>query len=167
MHETANTDDVDGSWINNAGAPQLTDMLPPGVSAYLFGNKLPVAKNRETFIRSDSILENSKLDETFENLTVSGKYGAIGGLNKSPDTSQHHQQQQQWSTLRDSLVNQQYDIAGSRVGTNNNNNNNLGGNVFNKNGNHTVPPPPPPSSSLLAHPYSGGINNNFLNINVS
>lgn len=153
------TDEVDGAWGPPCPPSQLPQLLQSEVSDFLQNNR-SVAKNKEKFIRSDSILENSKLDETFENLTVSGQFGAIGGLNKSPDTSQnqqqqHQQQQQQWSGLQESLINE-FGRASSSGG---NNNNNLGGKR--KNGDHPIPP-----SSLLAHPY-GGINGNFLNINVS
>lgn len=122
-------------------------MQPPPASTYLFP---AVASNKDKFIRSDSILATSTNDETYENMTATGRYGAIGGLNKSPDASQ------QWSGLQQSMGNNHFDMSG---------NNNLVGNVLkmvdamNKNGNHSTPP------SLSAHHY-GGINGNFLNINV-
>lgn len=84
-------------------------------------------------------------------MTASGKYGAIG-LNKSPDASQ-----QQWSGLQQSMGNNHFDLSGAS-------NNNLGGNVLkivdamSKNGTQ---------SSLSSHHPYGGINGNFLNINVS
>jgi hypothetical protein len=138
-------DEVDrGSmWKNNIPPPIQNHQMQHFHFSNSSGSN--IRPNKDKFIRSDSILASSNNDENFDNMTASGKYGAIGGLNKSPDASQ------QWSGLSG------YDIAGSSG------NNNLGGNILkivdamNKNGDHTP--------SLSAHPY-GGMNGNFLNINV-
>lgn len=61
--------------------------------------------NKSQFIRSDSILATATNDEIFDSMAMSGKYGAIGGINKTPDLSQ-----QQWSGLQQ--VNR-YDIVGT------------------------------------------------------
>lgn len=134
-----------------------TPQMTTHASAYLFPNSSGSSvSNKDKFIRSDSILASSTNDETFDNMTVTGKYGAIGGLNKSPDASQ------QWSGLQ-LTMNNRFESPGS---SNNNNNNNLGGNilkiddVLSKNGDHST-------SQTVRHHHYGGINGNFLNINVS
>lgn len=157
VNGNANMDEVDGNSGNNNmwqhPPPHLKSIQqqtqPPNNSSYLF------TAPKEKFIRSDSILATNQTDETYENFTSNGKYGAIG-IKSNNNALQNLPPRSQWSGLQDSFTNLNisngFDIAGSS----NNSSSSIGGNALklieslNKNEDHHY-----------------GLNGNFLNIHVS